>query len=210
MDPEITAEDEPSDEPQPVADDSDLGESDSDIDGEEPLRSPVHATADTASEQRSVSVNGAATYGFSPRPSTGVAVTNQRAFRLAELRGSVDGRVHARLRRELIAKVYRRPTAVRLARHEARSLPADDTVLVLLRPSGSVIGVYAAGTGRRAPSGVARRAGRMLRELMPELFPKKRRTSISPRKKRTSRRPPKSRGRRTSRASRRRRGGGRR
>lgn len=130
----------------------------------------------------------------SPRPGS-----KEPAFRIIELRVAPDGRVNARLRRELVAKVYRKPTAIRLVRYDAAAMPKDEAVLVLLRPSGSCIGVYASGTGRKAPSRVASRARRMVRDLMPELFPRRRprgerrtsrrATAVRPRKRRTSRQP---------------------
>lgn len=113
-----------------------------------------------------------------------------------ELSVQSDGRVHAKVYQELTTKVYNRGVALRMVRYEAQKLPKGETVLVLLRPSGTVAGVWAAGSGRKAPAGVASRAKRMVRELLPHLFPtRKRRTSrrktAARPKKRTSRRPAK-------------------
>lgn len=76
-------------------------------------------------------------------------------------------------------------------------MPKGDTVIVLLRPTGSTMGVYAAGTGRQATGRVRNRAARMVRELLPQLF-------AGRRSRRTSRAPSKSaeRVKRTSRAAR--------
>jgi hypothetical protein len=102
-------------------------------------------------------------------------------------------------------KIYRKPTAIRFVRYEASQMPKDEAVLVLLRPSGSCVGVYASGSGRKAPPAVARRARRMVRDLMPELFARNRRskrktsrraTAVRPRKRRTSRPSAKKAGRR--------------
>jgi len=132
---------------------------------------------------------GGELFGGDPR-----ARSADPAFRVVELRATSDGRITARLRRELVTRVYRVPTAIRFTRYEASQMPADDAVLVLLRPSGTCVGVYASGSGRKAPARVASRARRMVRDLMPELFArtKKRRTSrrataVRPRVRRTSR-----------------------
>lgn len=89
-----------------------------------------------------------------------------------------------------------------MVKYEAQKLPKGETVLMLLRPSNSVAGVWAAASGRKAPAGVATRARRVLRELLPHLFPsRKRKTSrkgTAVRAKpdrRTSRRPAKKVGR---------------
>jgi hypothetical protein len=90
-----------------------------------------------------------------------------------------------------------------MVKYEAQQLAKGETVLLLLRPSNSVAGVWAAGSGRKAPAGVSTRAKRMVKELLPHLFPaRKRRTSrrgtavrSKATKKRTSRRPVKKTGR---------------
>lgn len=77
----------------------------------------------------------------------------------------------------------------------------SDSVILLLRPSGTAIAAYNAGTGRKTTSIIRNRARRVLKGLMPELFPGRhgtrtkarggrRRTSRapSPRRRRTSRR----------------------
>jgi len=124
--------------------------------------------------------------------------TDERAFRIVELSLDADGHLRADLQHELTTKVYKRATAVRYVTHEARKMQSTETVLVLLGPGGQAISVVAAGSGRKAPAAVARRAKKMVRELLPELAPKRRRTSRSP----SSRRPRQTavRKRRTSRA----------
>ena len=125
--------------------------------------------------------------------------SDERAFRIVELSVHSDGRVHARVLRELTTKVYNRPVSLRMVKYEAQQIAKGETVLVLLRPTGSVAGVWAAGSGRKAPAGVARRAKRMVRELLPHLFPartrrtSRRKTAVRAklRTKRTSRRPAK-------------------
>jgi hypothetical protein len=80
-------------------------------------------------------------------------------------------------------------------------MPASETVLVLLRPSGTAVNAWATGTGRKAPTMVRNRARRMLKELLPELFQGRRKTRVQQtgRKRRTSRAAQPSRKRRTSR-----------
>lgn len=89
---------------------------------------------------------------------------------------------------------------MRMARYEALTLPQAESILLLLRPSGTSVGAWAVGTGRKVPDKVARRARKVLRELMPDLFGgrrgstrgARRRTSRAPkapaRRRRTSRR----------------------
>jgi hypothetical protein len=105
-------------------------------------------------------------------------LTQEPAFRLVELREGPDGDIVGRVRRELIASVYNAVTAQRYAMYEAKSVPYPNALLLLLRPSGSVAGVYVAGSGDKAPHKVALRARRMVRQVVPEVsVPKKRKTS---------------------------------
>jgi hypothetical protein len=127
------------------------------------------------------------------------ASPGESAFRIVELRVGADGRVLAKLRRELTAKVFNGPTSLRMARYEAMNMPKGESVLVLLRPSGSAAGVWATGTGRKAPPSVARRAKAMVRELLPHLFSARTKRTSARRTSRASNGTPK-RSRRTSRA----------
>jgi len=123
-------------------------------------------------------------------------LTREPSFRLVELREGADGHLVGRVRRELMSSVYNAMTAQRYAMYEAKQQPLDGSLLMLIRPTGTVACVLVSGSGRKAPPRVALRARRLLRQVLPEVC-------ASP-KRRTSRattvpgRPPK---RRTSRAS---------
>jgi hypothetical protein len=132
--------------------------------------------------------------------SAGRRASAEPAFRIVHLSATPDGRVQARIRQELVAKVYRGPTALRWVKWDAMRMADDESVLILVRPTGSVAGVFLSGTGRKASPRIAVKARRMARELVPDVF------GGSGPKHRTSR--PKTtngaaRARRTSRASRR-------
>lgn len=95
----------------------------------------------------------------------------------------------------MTTKVYRKPTAIRMTRYEAKENGDDGSIFMLLRPTGYCIDGWTSGTGRKVSSTIKRRAKRVLKEMMPELFPGRRKTRT---RRRTSR-APKKRRRRTSR-----------
>lgn len=104
------------------------------------------------------------------------------------------GRVTASVAHELTTKIYRQAGALRFAQYEAKKLPKNECVLVVLHPTGRSVGVLASGTGGRVPPNAALRAKNMVRQLLPNLVPARRRTSRRPRhhaptknKRRTSR-----------------------
>jgi hypothetical protein len=72
-------------------------------------------------------------------------------------------------------------TATLFAQYEAKKIPEDEAVFVVLNPRGKTIGVIASGTGRRVPPRVASRAKRLVRDALPEFSTKRRkRTSKAP------------------------------
>lgn len=129
--------------------------------------------------------------GYRREPDLDPIVSDERAFRVIELRVAPDGSVSARLRRELAANVYTVPVAEKLTRQDALRLPNDEAILLLVRPSGSAVVAFASGTGRRAPRSVMLKARRALKQLMPQLFRSRPRRSSRPdgvtKKRRSSR-----------------------
>lgn len=123
-------------------------------------------------------------------------LAREPSFRLVELREGADGHLVGRVRRELMSSVYNAMTAQRYAMYEAKQLASDGSLLLLLRPTGTVACVLVSGSGRKAPPRVAMRARRLLRQVLPEVCASpKRRTSRAttavgrPTKRRTSRAP---------------------
>lgn len=185
------ADDEPDPEPQPAVNGNGRSEHVPGGIGLSGERRPVPPSL----FRQPVEPNPVAEPSASPAP----VLTGERAFRIVELSVALDGSVSCRLRRELVTKVYTAGVAEKLTRFEAMKLPKDEAVFLLLRPSGTAIGAYATGTGRKAPRTVLLKARRMLKQAMPQLFRKARRSSRKPSAtRRSSRKGPPNR-RRTSR-----------
>lgn len=197
--PPVPARAEPEPQPEPEPEPPNLFEPDT-----EPLRRPRPARNGVGIGGRIAGHLG----GVEPRRRP----SNERAFRIIEIRFTPDGDLRAEIRRELTTKIYRGGTAMRFTQHEAKLMEPDEAVLLLVRPTGGFAGVWLSGSGRRASSKMAGRCKRLVREMLPELFSKRRRTSRRPRGNKKLRRRT-SRGRRGARRARRtsrRRGGGRR
>ena len=112
--------------------------------------------------------------------------------------------------KELPTAVFNRPTAVKWVRHMTKHEPPSDAIAALLKPGGTVVGMFAFGTGRKVPGSVARKARELMNELLPDIRVRKRpRRTSRPNPRRSSRRRGPRRGsargrRRTSRPRRRR------
>lgn len=173
-------------EPDEIAEDTEAETADETEEAEEGSH---RATRDDVPGHRARSLSGSSGHERSLfRPPT--VRDGDAAFSLVHLRESVDGRVYARVQRKLTTKVYKKATAERLARYEARQMEDDKSILVLVRPSGSTVGGWISGTGKKVPARVMGRARKFLRELMPELFPASvRRKTRKQRRRRTSRAP---------------------
>lgn len=104
------------------------------------------------------------------RSSEGSRVSGERAYRIVELREQLGGDFGVELVRELTTEVYRGPTALRWVRHDAKMREAGEALLVLVRPTGAVAGVWLSGSGRKATGSLVRRAKRAVQAQLPELF----------------------------------------